>query len=319
MKITTRPIFLFVDEGSAFAELEGRHLGNSRKAKAMNTHTQESTNEDHDAAPVEAWDAIAADYDTHVAPGEAGLATEELKLAGLQRGQRFLDVAAGPGGLALPAARMGAKVVATDWSPRMIERFNARVKEARISDAEGKVMDCHALGLPDDTFDVTGSLFGVMLVPDQPRALREMVRVTKQGGRVVLIAYGSPSSFQALRWFIDALRAVNPAFEGLPSNPPPLAFQVSDPEVLRRRLMDAGLRNVTVDTNHEETIELRSGRQLWEWCLGGNPIPNMLVADLSEDQKAAMRARFDDKIRARSNGTGSVALTAALNIGIGTK
>ena len=133
------------------------------------------------AAPVEAWDAIAAGYDTHVAPGEAGLATEALKLAGLQRGQRFLDVAAGTGGLALPAARLGAKVVATDWSPRMIERFNARVKQEGLSDAEGKLMDCHALAFADDSFDVTGSQFGVMLVPDQPRALREMVRVTEEG------------------------------------------------------------------------------------------------------------------------------------------
>ena len=55
-------------------------------------------------------------------------------------------------------------------------------------------MDCHALELPDDRFDVTGSQFGVMLVPDQPRALREMVRVTKPGGRVLVIAYGPPRS-----------------------------------------------------------------------------------------------------------------------------
>jgi ubiquinone/menaquinone biosynthesis C-methylase UbiE len=285
--------------------------------RAMNT--EQITNQDQHAAPVEAWDAIAAGYDTHVAPGEAGLATEALRLAGLQRGQRFLDVAAGPGGLALPAARLGARVVATDWSPVMIQRFNARVREAGLSDAEGKVMDCHALGFADDSFDVTGSLFGVMLVPDQPRALREMVRVTRPGGRVVVIAYGPPSNYEALQWFIDALRTVNPTFPGLPSNPTPLEFQVSDPEVLRRRLLEAGLAEVTVDTSHQETIEVRSGRQLWDWCLGGNPIPGMLVADLSEDQRAAMRAQFEQKIRARSNGKGSVSLTAALNIGVGTK
>jgi ubiquinone/menaquinone biosynthesis C-methylase UbiE len=282
-------------------------------------NTEQITNEDEHAAPVEAWDAIAAGYDAHVAPGEAGLATEALKLAGLQRGQRFLDVAAGTGGLALPAARLGAKVVATDWSPRMIERFNARVKQEGLSDAEGKVMDCHALAFADDSFDVTGSQFGVMLVPDQPRALREMVRVTRKGGRVVVIAYGPPSKYEALQWFIDGLRAVNPAFEGMPSNPPPLEFQVSDPDVLRGRLLDAGLRDVTVDTSHAETIEVRSGRQLWDWCLGGNPIPGMLVAELSEDQRAAMRARFDQKIQGRSNGKGSVPLTAPLNIGVGTK
>ena len=84
------------------------------------------------------------------------------------------------------------QVLATDWSPAMIERFEARVREEGLRNAEGRVMDCHALDLPDDSFDVTGSQFGVMLVPDQPRALREMVRVTKPGGRVLVIAYGSP-------------------------------------------------------------------------------------------------------------------------------
>src|SRR5512144_247126 len=147
------------------------------------------TTEEH-AAPRSAWDAIAEGYDRYVAPQEVDLANEGLRLAGLRPGERFLDVAAGTGGLSLPAARLGAQVLATDWSPAMIERFNARVREEGLRDAEGRVMDCHALDLPADSFDVTGSQFGVMLVPDQPRALREMVRVTKPGGRVLLIAYG---------------------------------------------------------------------------------------------------------------------------------
>jgi ubiquinone/menaquinone biosynthesis C-methylase UbiE len=291
----------------------------AREDGAMNTQTQETRREAQHSAPVEAWDAIAADYDRYVTPGEAGLATEALKLAGLQASDRFLDVAAGTGGLSLPAARLGAKVVATDWSPRMIERLHARVRELQLPDLEGKVMDCHALAFPDDTFDVTGSLFGVMLVPEQPAALREMARVTKPGGRVLLIAYGPPSRFEALQLFIDALRAVNPGFEGLPSQPPPLEFQVSDPDVMRQRLRAAGLRSVTVDSTHQEKLELRSGQQLWDWCLGSNPIPGMLVAELTEGQKASVRARLDEMVRARSNEKDLAVLTAPLNIGIGSK
>jgi ubiquinone/menaquinone biosynthesis C-methylase UbiE len=330
MKSSKRSPFLLIEEGTAFAELEGRHLGQSRKENAMNTQTQqdttqttlektpEKTPEEH-FAPVEAWDAIAVGYEAFVAPGEADLATQALKLAGLKRGDRFLDVAAGTGGLSFPAARLGAKVVATDWSPKMIERFNARVRQEHVPDAEGKIMDCHALAFADNTFDITGSLFGVMLVPDQPKALREMVRVTKSGGRVLLIAYGAPSEFEALQFFIDALRAVNPDFEGIPSDPPPLDFQVSDPDIMRQRLTAAGLRDVTVDTTHKEKIELRSGQELWNWCLGSNPIPGMLVADLTEERKTSLRARLDQTIRARSNRAGVAALTAPLNIGIGTK
>jgi len=319
MHSKARPTFLFVEEGTAFAELEGRHFADSRKDDPMNSPTQETMTEEAHFAPVEAWDAIAAGYDEFVAPGEAALATAALKLAGLRAGHEFLDVAAGTGGLSLPAARLGAKVIATDWSPRMIAHLNARIKNERLPHAEGKVMDCHTLDFADDTFDLTGSLFGVMLVPDQLRALREMVRVTKPGGRVLLTAYGSPSEFEALQFFISALRAVSPGFEGLPSDPPPLEFQVADPEVMRRRLTVAGLCNVTVDTAHQEKIELQSGEQLWRWCLGSNPIPGMLVADLTQAQKAAMLSKIDDMIGARRNEKGYAVLIAPLNIGIGTK
>ena len=279
---------------------------------------QETAQHGEHSAPVEAWDAIAALYDKHVAPGEADLATAGLRLAGLQAGDRFLDVAAGPGGLSLPAARLGAQVLATDWSPKMIEHFNARAVAEGL-DAEGRVMDCHALDLPANTFDITGSQFGVMLVPDQPIALREMVRVTKRGGRVLLIAYGSPGEYEALQFFIAALQAVVPGFEGLPDDPPPLEFQVADPDVLSQRLMDAGLKNVTVDTTHHEIVEFKSGAEMWTWVLGGNPITGMIVGDLSDAQQATVREVLDGMLRERSGGNGPAVLRAPLNIGIGTK
>jgi SAM-dependent methyltransferase len=269
-------------------------------------------------APVEAWDAIAARYAEHVAPGESDLATAGLRLAGLQAGDTFLDVAAGPGGLGLPAARLGAKVLATDWSPKMIEHFTARAAAEGL-DAQGRVMDCHALELPDDTYDITGSQFGVMLVPDQPQALREMARVTRPGGRVLLIAYGNPAEFEALHFFISAIRAVVPEFEGPSEDEPMLEFQVADPDVLRQRLIDASLATVTVDTTHQERITVRTGQQLWDWCLGSNPIPGMLVADLTDGQRADIIRVLDGMVRERSGGSGPAVLTAPLNIGVGIK
>src|SRR5829696_10244936 len=95
----------------------------------MSTTQREATGTEEHAAPPEAWDAIAEGYDRYVAPQEIDLANEALVLVGLEPGERFLDVAAGPGGLSLPAARLGARVLATDWSPAMIERFQARVRE----------------------------------------------------------------------------------------------------------------------------------------------------------------------------------------------
>jgi ubiquinone/menaquinone biosynthesis C-methylase UbiE len=269
-------------------------------------------------APVEAWDAIAAQYDEHVAPGESELATAGLRLAGLRPGDSFLDVAAGPGGLSLPAARLGAKVLATDWSPRMIDRFKARVAAEGL-DADGRVMDCHALDLPDDSYDVTGSQFGVMLVPDQAQALREMARVTKPGGRVLLIAYGDPDRYEALHFFISAVQVVIPDFEGPSDDEPMLEFQVADPDVLRQRLVDAGLKDVVVDTGQQERITVSTGRELWDWTLGGNPIPGELIAELSDGQREDIVRVLDGMIRERSGGDEPVVLTAPLNIGVGTK
>jgi ubiquinone/menaquinone biosynthesis C-methylase UbiE len=283
----------------------------------MSTSQDAPETVEHAALP-EAWDAIAEGYDRYVAPQEIDLANEALRLVGLEPGERFLDVAAGTGGLSLPAARLGAEVLATDWSPAMIDRFEARVREEGLGDAEGRVMDCHALDLPDDSFDVTGSQFGVMLVPDQPRALREMVRVSKPGGRVLVIAYGPPAEFETLQVFISALTAVAPDFPGLPDDPPPLEFQIADPDVLRRRLTEAGLNDVRVERTAERPA-FRSGQEMWDWVLYGNPIPGMLVGDLTEDQRARLRQVLDGMLRERAGANGRAVLTNAVNIGIGTK
>ena len=266
----------------------------------------------------EAWDDIAAGYDQFVAPTEIWLANEALQRAGLRSGERLLDVAAGPGGLSLPAARLGAKVVATDWSPAMIERLEARAREEGLAGVSGCVMDCHALELDDEPFDLTGSQFGVMLVPDLPLALREMVRVTRRGGRVLLIAYGAPDEIEFLHFFIGALQAVDPEFTGLPASPPPLEFQVSDPEVLRVRLEHAGLTRVTVDTVMEK-LEFRSGEEFWNWILFSNPIAGVLTRDLTPEQKIDVRQILDGMLRERSLYGGPAVLTNPVHIGIGMK
>lgn len=278
----------------------------------MGTSTHEQ------AAPPQAWDAIAEGYDRHVAPQEADLAAEALDLAGLRAGERFLDVAAGTGGLALPAARRGAEVLAADWSAAMIARFAARAEAEGLRSARGRVMDCHALDLPDDGFDVVGSQFGVMLVPDQPRALREMVRVARPGGRVFLTAYGPPAELEFLGRFLDALRAVEPGFPGLPDDPPPLEFQVADPEVLRRRLEAAGLADVRVVRTAERPA-FASGREMWDWVLFGNPIPGMAVAGLSEAGREEMVRILDRFVRERAGAGRRAVIENAVHIGIGTK
>jgi len=284
----------------------------------MTTRPDAETTTEQRAAPAEAWDAIAAGYRRYVAPQEAALVDEALRLVGLKAGERFLDVAAGTDALSLPAAHLGARVVAIDFSPAMIEQFEGRVRDEGLSNAEARVMDCHALDFPDDSFDVTGSQFGVMLVPDQPAALREMVRVTRPGGRVLVIAFASPAALEFLQFFIGALGAVALDFPRLPDDPRPLEFQLADPEVLRQRLSDAGLKEVRVERGAER-LEFRSGREMWDWVLHSNPIAGLLVADLTEEQRASVRRVLDGMLRERSGGSGPAVLTNPVNIGTGRK
>jgi ubiquinone/menaquinone biosynthesis C-methylase UbiE len=283
----------------------------------MTASRGELTAKEH-AAPPEAWDAIAEGYDRYVAPQEVDVADEALRLVGLEPGEQFLDVAAGPGGLSVPAARLGAEVLASDWSPAMIERLEARADQEGLRNVEGRVMDCHALDLPDDSFDVTGSQFGVMLVPDQARALHEMVRVTKPGGRVLLIAYGFPAELDFLQIFLGALTAVAPDFPGLPDDPPPLEFQVADPDVLRQRLADAGLRDVRVERTAERPA-FASGQEMWDWVYYGNPISDVILSAVNEDQRARLREVLDGMLRERAGADGRALLTNAVNVGVGTK
>lgn len=265
-----------------------------------------------------AWDGIAAGYDEFVTPTEVELANEALGRAGLRPGSRFLDVAAGAGGLSLPAARLGAQVLATDLSPKMIERLAARARAEGLTDVEVRVMDGHDLELDDDTFDLSGSQFGVMLFPDLPRALGEMARVTKTGGRVLMIVYGPPAQVEFLGFFMGAIQAVVPGFPGLPLDPPPLEFQVADPQKLRAALADAGLTDIRVEATSER-LEFPSAKQMWDWVTNSNPIGAMLVADLTGEESAKVQQVLDGMLRERSGGTGPAVLTSPVYIGIGTK
>lgn len=266
----------------------------------------------------DAWDTIAVGYDEFVTPTHSPISKAALETAGLQQGMGFLDVAAGTGALSLPAARLGADVVATDISPEMVECLEARAKEEGLSNVEAEVMDGHALELEDDTFDVAGSQYGVMLFPDLPKALGEMVRVTKPGGRVFIVVFGNPKEVEFLGFFMRAMHAVSPDFEGLPLDPIPLPFQVSDPRKLRQRLQEAGLEEVHVETVTQE-LEFDSGQQLWDWVMNSNPIAGALVADTTKEQRVAARTVLDRMLNERAGGSGPAVLTQPVHIGIGTK
>jgi steroid delta-isomerase-like uncharacterized protein len=266
------------------------------------------------------WDKVAEGYDKYVTDKDEGLAKEALQRVGLKAGQNLLDVASGSGSLSIPAARMGANVIATDWSPQMINLFEKRIQKENLSNAKGQVMDAHNLEFDDEEFDVVGSKFGVMLVPDQPKALKEMVRVTKKGGKVLMIAYGDPGKIEFLNFFFTAIQSVAPHFKGFPEDAPPPEFQAANPVVLQQRMKDAGLKEVTVDTVTEKLF-FGNGMELWNCIINSNPIAGQILSALNvnDEQVKKIQKRLEELIVERKGKDDTAIITCPVNIGIGIK
>jgi SAM-dependent methyltransferase len=202
----------------------------------------------------------------------------------------------------------------------MLEHLNARAKKENLS-IEARVMDAHSLQFPDNTFDVAGSQFGVMLLPDLPKALREMTRVVKPGGKVLMNVYGDPHQIEFLGVFIQAVQSVRPDFNGPPPDDPPLEFQVADPAKLKSEMTSAGLKNVTVETITEST-EFKSSKEMYDWIYWSNPIVDMIMSGMlgiSDAEKVTVQQALDKIFKERAGSTGSTKLSNPINIGIGTK
>jgi len=205
------------------------------------------------------FDRIAGLYDRMNGVMTAGLhhawRRRAADLASLEPGQRALDVATGTGDLAIELARRvspGGEVIGTDFSERMLERARAKAPEIRFERA-------NVLTLPyaENEFDAATVGFGARNFADLQRGLREMARVVRPGGRVVVLEITTPqrpalSSFFRL-WFDRAVPALGrlagdpSAYSYLPSSvrrfpgPPELAAAMAQAGLMRiRYILTAG-------------------------------------------------------------------------------
>ena len=136
------------------------------------------------------FDRLAPVYDVMNRLMTAGLDRAWRRLAVeavVEPGDRVLDACCGTGDLALAAEREGGYVTGVDFSPRMLER--ARQKSATIAWVQADVL---ALPFPDGSFDAGTVGFGVRNVADLERALRELRRVLRPGGRLAILEITQP-------------------------------------------------------------------------------------------------------------------------------
>jgi len=145
------------------------------------------------------------------------LGTTLVDAVGVAAGERVLDVAAGTGNAAIPAALAGASVVASDLTPELFDA-GRRLAAARGVEVEWQEADAEALPFADASYDVVLSCVGVMFAPHHQRSADELVRVCRPGGRIGLLSW-TPEGF------IGQLFAVMKPFAPAPppgAQPPPL-------------------------------------------------------------------------------------------------
>ena len=124
---------------------------------------------------------------TRIASSMRGSGDAVVNSVGVGRGMKVLDLGCGDGTTALPEARLGADVLGVDIAANLVEAARQRAVAEGLSNCRFQEGDASNLeGLADRTFDLVVSIFGAMFAPKPFDVAKEMVRVTKPGGRIVM-------------------------------------------------------------------------------------------------------------------------------------
>lgn len=233
----------------------------------------------------EAW-ARAAEEEER---GASGRATEwMLAGAGLEPGERVLELACGAGRVGLQAAPLvgpEGSALCTDFSAEMVEAVDRRVERLGLDNVKTSVLDAQDLPLDSDSFDAVLCRFGYMLMPDPLAALVESQRVLRPGGRLVLAVWGPA---QENPWLTTILESVREQLGAPPPDPgTPGPFALGDARQLEELLEEACLDNIeVVKLDAEQPFD--SPQAWWQHTLDvGGPLAALLGAMPAAEVEAA--------------------------------
>lgn len=207
---------------------------------------------DHKQRQKAQWGAAADGWDRRFdwyAAVFAPLASWCGVAAGVRPGTTLLDVACGTGLVALAAARLAGangRVVAVDISPEMVSAVARRARAANLATVEAREMDAEDLRFDDESFDAVTCACGMMFVPDAPRALQQMRRVLRPGGRLAVAVWDEPARSPFLTLAGRAAAAVFPPAPAVPGAP--AGFRFSGPGELAGLLREAGFAGVVAES-----------------------------------------------------------------------
>ncbi len=248
------------------------------------------------------WDGAAAAWNrwSPLLTRWLGPVTETMfDMTGVQKGSRVLDVAAGAGEQTLSAARRvgpSGYVLATDISPGILDYAATNARLAGFNNVETMVKDGEALNeIKRAPFDAVISRVGLIYFPDQQKALAGMHDQLREGGKVGAITYASAdlNGFFSIPVGIIRRRAALPA--PLPGQPGP--FSLGDPQVLAKRLTDAGFKDVQVERVNAP-VRLNSALECLQFEQESFGALHQMLGGLSEQDQDDAWAEIEDALGA---------------------
>ena len=263
------------------------------------------------AAVAPAWAEHAVDADTR----GAAITAKLLQLSAPRPGERVLELACGAGGVGIAAAELvgpAGEVVLSDVAAEMTAIAATRAAALGLDNVRALTLDLDDLDQPDQAYDVVLCREGLMFALDPARAVAEIRRILRPGGRVAVAVWGPRARNPWLGLVFDAVSAQL----GTPVPPPgiPGPFALDDPDRLARLLAGAELAGVAVT---EVPVPLRDASFDAWWtrtsALAG-PLAKRLAL-LPETAKGQLRARLQVAVQPYQTPTGldlpGVSLVAA--------
>jgi SAM-dependent methyltransferase len=228
-----------------------------------------------------------------------GPATEEMiRMAGISTGHHVLDIAAGAGGQSVAVAKVVGTtgyVLASDISPNILSFARRMACEAKMYNIETRAMDGENLDCNDESFDVVISRVGLIYFPDQLKALREMWRVLKPGGKIAHIVYSTAdkNSFFSIPVSIIRNRAKLPP--PVPGQPGP--FSLGADGAILKLFSEAGFKN-----NHSvkinSPVRMSSAKECVQFEKDSFGALHQMMNQLSAEEKLSVWNEIEQQLKA---------------------
>ncbi len=227
-----------------------------------------------------------------------GKATNKmLEMAGIASGHRVLDIAAGAGEQSITIAKkVGAKglVLATDISSNILEYAKQMAQQAGINNLETKVLDGENLTLKDETFDAVVSRVGLIYFPDQQKALKEMLRVLKPGGKVAAIVYSTPEKNKFFSLPVSIIRNRAKLPPPLPGQPGP--FSLGAEGIIEKAFSQAGFKNVKAELV-DSPLMLPSAKECVRFEKESFGALHQMMSSLSDSEKESVWGEIERELQ----------------------